>query len=66
MQDALMPSQSIPLFTKKEACEVSGHQVADHFADVSKMVDHGSGSQRQIDDIMLTRYACLSLNALNS
>jgi DNA-damage-inducible protein D len=42
----------------KTACEVSGHLVADHFADVGKMVDLGSGSQRQIDDIMLTRYAC--------
>ena len=42
----------------KTACEVSGHEVADHFADVGKMVDLGSGSQRQIDDIMLTRYAC--------
>ncbi len=42
----------------KTACEVSGHIVADHFADVGKMVDLGSGSQRQIDDLMLTRYAC--------
>ena len=42
----------------KTACEVSNHQVADHFADVGKMVDLGSGSQRQVDDIMLTRYAC--------
>jgi len=42
----------------KTACEVSGHQVLDHFADVGKMVDLGSSSQRQIDDIMLTRYAC--------
>ena len=42
----------------KTACEVSGHPVADHFADVGKMVDLGSGSQREVNDILLTRYAC--------
>jgi len=42
----------------KTACEVSGLTVADHFVDVNKMVDLGSGSQRDIDDLMLTRYAC--------
>lgn len=42
----------------KTACEVSGHEVSDHFVDVNKMVDLGSGSQREVDDIMLTRYAC--------
>lgn len=45
----------------KTACEVSGHAVADHFADVGKLVDLGSGSQRQIDELMLTRYACYLL-----
>lgn len=42
----------------KTACEVSGRAVEDHFADAGKMVDLGSGSQREVDDIMLTRYAC--------
>jgi len=39
----------------KTACEVSGLNVADHFADVGKMVDLGSGSQREVDDILTKR-----------
>ena len=42
----------------KTACEVSGHTVANHFPDVRKMVKIGSETDREIDDLMLTRYAC--------
>ena len=34
------------------------YNVSDHFPDVRKMVTLGSGSERDIDDVMLTRYAC--------
>jgi DNA-damage-inducible protein D len=40
------------------ACESSGYQVSDHFVEATKMVSIGSGTQRPLEDINLSRYAC--------
>ena len=42
----------------KESCKNARNHVLDHFANVSKMVSLGSGAEREIKDIILTRYAC--------
>ena len=42
----------------KAACENVGQPISDHFIDVNKKADLGSGAQREVDDVMLTRYAC--------
>lgn len=42
----------------KSACTNAGEEVSNHFPDVRKMVPIGSGAEKPIDDILLTRYAC--------
>ena len=42
----------------KESCKNVGEQISDHLPDVRKMVPIGSGAEKEIDDILLSRYAC--------
>jgi len=42
----------------RTSCEVSGGVVIDHFRDITKKVTLGSGAVRDIEDVVLTRYAC--------
>ncbi len=39
----------------KIACRTAGHSDADHYPDVRKMVDIGSGAEREIDDISMSK-----------
>ena len=42
----------------KSACTNAGEQVADHFPDVRKTIPMPKGAEKEIIDILLTRYAC--------
>ncbi len=46
------------IFKAKTACELSNQNIFDHFADVGKTIEMPKNAQKEIDDIMLTRYAC--------
>lgn len=42
----------------KEACQNSGITIEDHFVDINEMVTIGSGAERSVDSVKLSRYAC--------
>lgn len=42
----------------KDACKNVGEEIAYHFPDIRKMITLGKGAEKEIDDILLTRYAC--------
>lgn len=49
----------IPAIDKaKESCQAAGVLVDEHFAHVRKMIELAKGAQREVEDILLTRYAC--------
>ncbi|MEP7279591.1 MAG: DNA damage-inducible protein D [Bacteroidota bacterium] len=41
-----------------EACKNSGQMGRDHFGKLTTMVNIGSGAQKAVDDVRLSRYAC--------
>lgn len=49
----------LPVVEKaKLACKNSGQDIEDHFVDINEMVAIGSGAERPVDSVKLSRYAC--------
>ena len=49
----------LPVIEKaKIACENSGQRIENHFEDILEMVEIGSGAERTLDSVKLSRYAC--------
>ena len=42
----------------KIACDLSNRNITDHFVDVNKTIEMPKAAEKEILDIMLTRYAC--------
>ncbi len=42
----------------KDSCRAAGESTFDHFPDVRKVIGAGKGARHEIDDVLLTRYAC--------
>lgn len=42
----------------KISCKNNGFNVADHFVDINKTIKMPKGAEKEIDDVLLTRYAC--------
>lgn len=47
-----------PIEKAKTACKNSGQKIDDHFNHMVKLIQGGKGAEREIEDIMLSRYAC--------
>lgn len=49
----------LPVIEKaKIACENSGQRIENHFEDILEMVEIGSGAERPVESVKLSRYAC--------
>jgi DNA-damage-inducible protein D len=47
----------------KESCQNAEQKLSDHFPDIRKTIPMPKGAEKEIDDILLTRYACYQRDA---